>query len=366
MATFTFFALATSAGQTVSGDCSGFGNGNTTAQADTTGPPGEISFLLGSSATDALMFSGFTVIRPIPGVGNWAGGTYEVTVEVVSTNMNLTLTQIRICRYNSSMASPATVGSLTGIGRSLASAGAVAHNVTGSAQSGATDTDRLAIMLVGSNSAMSSQSVGLKVTIATPISDGAASFDAAVTDANPAQTDSATATWEPAPTEAAVTDSNPAQSDSATATHTAPVHSAAVTDSNPVQDDSSTATHAAPVIEASVTDSNPAQADSAEASFAAQLHEASVTDSNPAQTDASTASYAAPVFDAAVTDVNPAQSDAAAVQQLIDEVTASVTDQNPAQSDSAALTFAGPAEIDDLQAVAVSSSQIDLSWTGVL
>jgi hypothetical protein len=106
----------------------------------------------------------------LPAVAAWASGTYGVTVDITVANMNLTLNEIHLCRVNSSCAAVATIGSLTGIARNLGTTGAVTHNVTGSSDTH-NSTDKLMVLLVITNGAMSAQSATVQTTIATPIED---------------------------------------------------------------------------------------------------------------------------------------------------------------------------------------------------
>lgn len=169
MATLTFIARFGGLSCNTSGYCSGAGTGSTSGSpAETSGTPEGFQFALSSSASGLVG----SMVTCRPAVGNWASGNYTVTINVTGTNMNLTLTEIWLCRVNESCVNQSTVGSLTGIGRSLASTGSVDHTVSGAAQGTASSTDRLLVVLIGNNGQMSSQSATIEVTIATPIDAG--------------------------------------------------------------------------------------------------------------------------------------------------------------------------------------------------
>lgn len=161
-------AVAACSGRSVSS-----AGGNGAYATDQTAPASGVASTLGSS--DSLRVG--TNVMCAPAIAAWAGGTYGVTFDVTSANMNLTLNEIHLCRVDSSCGAIATIGSLTGIARGLGSTGAVTHNVTGSADTHGS-TDILVVVFVFTNGAMSSQSVTAAVTIATPIDDGVAGFTA--------------------------------------------------------------------------------------------------------------------------------------------------------------------------------------------
>ena len=176
MATKTFYTqsggFSSGACLDNSGYCSGRSSstamvgGNSYATSETAGDLTNKQFQLASGETNVTS-------KPIecrPAVAAWAAGTYAVTVNVTTANMNLTLTEIHLCRVSSACGAVSTIGSLTGIARGLGSTGSVTHNVTGAADTNGS-TDKLMVLMVFSNAAMSGQSANAEVTIATPIEE---------------------------------------------------------------------------------------------------------------------------------------------------------------------------------------------------
>lgn len=92
----------------------------------------------------------------VPAGTTWGGGTWTVRFNVTGANMNLTVTEIYICRTNSSCVSQGTIGSATGLSLSLSATGVITQTVTGSAVTPAAN-DRVTIVICGTNGAMSSQ-----------------------------------------------------------------------------------------------------------------------------------------------------------------------------------------------------------------
>lgn len=109
----------------------------------------------------------------VPASTSWDAGTWTVRFNVVTSNMNLTITEIHICRVNSSCANQATIGSATGLSIALSSTGVKSQNVTGVAQTPGVG-DRVLIVFVGSNGAMSSQSADIipDQNIDSPFTEG--------------------------------------------------------------------------------------------------------------------------------------------------------------------------------------------------
>ena len=97
---------------------------------------------------------GFSIV-PDSGV-SWDAGTWTVRFNVTTENMFLTVTEIYICRVNSSCTNQETIGSATGLSISLSSAGVKSQTVSGSAVTPSAG-DRVTICLVVNNSNMNRQ-----------------------------------------------------------------------------------------------------------------------------------------------------------------------------------------------------------------
>ena len=117
----------------------------------------------GGTITD-LIFASSTLSAPSFTVSNsraidWAGGSWTVRLNVTTSNMNLTLVGVYICRVNSDgSGSLETLGSATGLSISLGSTGVKSQAVTTSSATSPGATDRLKIFFDISNSAMTNQS----------------------------------------------------------------------------------------------------------------------------------------------------------------------------------------------------------------
>jgi hypothetical protein len=129
------------------------------------GTPADITFGLGSSGTNNVAAH----VECEPGESVYPSGTYAVTVDVTGTNMNLTLTEIYLCRRTSACGAVAVIGSLTGLTQALGNTGSTTHNIPVGASHNGAETDKLVVLLVGSNAAMSAQGAQIRVTAATPI-----------------------------------------------------------------------------------------------------------------------------------------------------------------------------------------------------
>lgn len=75
--------------------------------------------------------------------------------------MNLTITEIHICRVDSSCVNQATLGSATGLSISLGSTGVKSQNVTQGSSASPSVGDLVLIVFVGSNGAMSDQNINI-------------------------------------------------------------------------------------------------------------------------------------------------------------------------------------------------------------
>lgn len=95
----------------------------------------------------------------VPASTNWAAGDWTVRYNVSSANMNMTWVATYICRVSSTCVNQATIGSLTGQSISLGTTGVKSMTVSGSAQTPGA-TDKIVIMFVFTNGAMTAQSWG--------------------------------------------------------------------------------------------------------------------------------------------------------------------------------------------------------------
>lgn len=88
---------------------------------------------------------------------SWDAGTWTIRINCTTSNMNMSISQIHICRIDSNCVNQASLGSATGLSISLGTTGVKTQTVSGS---GATPgaNDRILIVIVGSNSAMTTQS----------------------------------------------------------------------------------------------------------------------------------------------------------------------------------------------------------------
>ena len=90
------------------------------------------------------------------GATDWAGGTYTLRYNITNGAANCTLTEIYVCRLNSSCVSQESLGSVLSLSQSLNSTGTFTQNITGSSTTAAA-TDKVAFVLVGSNSNMNAR-----------------------------------------------------------------------------------------------------------------------------------------------------------------------------------------------------------------
>jgi hypothetical protein len=126
------------------------------------------SFWLDTGETNGVSI----VLTASPGVATWAAGNYTVAVNVTTTNKNITLTEIQLCRRSSACGAVETLGRLTGINRVLGTTGSVDHVISGVAESTGTSTDKLVIYYVGTNaSTMATSTAQVQSTITTPITE---------------------------------------------------------------------------------------------------------------------------------------------------------------------------------------------------
>ena len=121
-----------------------------TSQAEVGGTPGVNEFTVTINRADIQ--AGVMFESPAVGKTIWEAGTYTVRLNVTTAVANLLLTEVHVCRVNSSCVSQATVGSTTGLTISMGSLGVKSVEVTGAEQSAA-DTDKIYIVLIFANSA---------------------------------------------------------------------------------------------------------------------------------------------------------------------------------------------------------------------
>lgn len=88
---------------------------------------------------------------------SWNAGTWTWRLNVTSANMNLTITEVYLCRLNSGHVNQATIGSATGLSISLGSTGVKSGTISGAAQTPGAG-DFVKFIIVVSNGSMSSQS----------------------------------------------------------------------------------------------------------------------------------------------------------------------------------------------------------------
>lgn len=133
----------------------GFGGAGTTRIASDGGSVGStpVSIQFNGSA-EGLGKHGFE-ITVASGV-SWDAGTWTVRLNVTAANMNLTLTKCRLCVFNSSNISQASLGSNTELSISLGSTGVKTASVTGSSYSPSVG-DKVMVIWYTVNGSMSSQ-----------------------------------------------------------------------------------------------------------------------------------------------------------------------------------------------------------------
>jgi len=161
---------------TVSAFCSGLSVGSgTTGSRDATagGSAGssEVSLTTGSAESNSIVFQ---FVSGELGSDSWESGTWTVNVNCTTSNEDVTLQSIYICRVNSSCTSQETIGSLTSIGQSWIATGTKTHEFTCSASSGASTTDHAVIILAFDSEGHGGKSFGItpSLTIATPVESG--------------------------------------------------------------------------------------------------------------------------------------------------------------------------------------------------
>lgn len=134
----------------------GFGFGSDTRAATDGGTPGSTPISISLASSASLIDRGPSKCTVVVGA-LWTSGTWTWRLNITTANMNLTLEEVYICRFNSSDVSQATIGSSTALAISLGTTGVKSGTISGSAQSPSVG-DYVSVMFTFSNSAMSAQS----------------------------------------------------------------------------------------------------------------------------------------------------------------------------------------------------------------
>lgn len=111
---------------------------------------------LGASDTNVK-----TILFQIPvnaGV-SWNAGTWTVRFNVTTANMNITVTEIYVCRQTTAGAD-FTIGSATGLSISCGATGVKSQAVTGAAQTPSVG-DEVYVVIIASNGSMTAQSFSI-------------------------------------------------------------------------------------------------------------------------------------------------------------------------------------------------------------
>lgn len=90
----------------------------------------------------------------------WNSGTWTWRINITTANMNLTITDVFICRVNSSNVSQATIGSTSGLSTSIGSTGVISGTISGSSQTPGVG-DYVVLIIAFTNSSMSTQNFGV-------------------------------------------------------------------------------------------------------------------------------------------------------------------------------------------------------------
>lgn len=139
--------------------CSGRGvtsTGNLTSRYEPSGAGSDTAvFSFASSETNVVTATWWWT--PDTGI-TWDAGDWTVRFNVTSSNMNLTITEIHLCQVSSACANVATLGSATGLSIALSTTGVKTQTVTQGSTATPSAGDKLLIVFVGTNGAMSSQS----------------------------------------------------------------------------------------------------------------------------------------------------------------------------------------------------------------
>lgn len=130
------------------------------------------SWSVAASATDVAEFA---FICTVDSGVSWDAGTWTIRFNVTTANMNLTVTEIHLCRVSSTCVNQASLGSATGLSISLGTTGVKSQDISGSAATpGAGDI--VLVVFVITNGAMSGQtaSVTYNQNIDSPFTAAAA------------------------------------------------------------------------------------------------------------------------------------------------------------------------------------------------
>lgn len=118
------------------------------------------------------------------GFTGWQAGDYVIPLDITTTASVLSVEEVYVCRVNSSNVSQETIGSLTGIGRSLGTAQVESFTVSGSATT-ASATDRIQIIVIFTNTHThgGDDAVGITMgqSITTPLDPGGVATEISAT-----------------------------------------------------------------------------------------------------------------------------------------------------------------------------------------
>ncbi len=89
-----------------------------------------------------------------------ASGDWETRLNITTSNHQITLDEIHICRVNSSYVNQETLGSLTGIGAGLGSTGVQAHTVTQGSGTTIAAGDKIIIIYAFDNAQSMANAIG--------------------------------------------------------------------------------------------------------------------------------------------------------------------------------------------------------------
>lgn len=123
--------------------------------ATTGGTPGTTTTSTGISSSGANSVN-VQVKCSVASGTTWSAGTWTWRFNVTVANMNITLTDVYICRVNSFGGNQATIGSSTGLSVSMGTTGVKSGNITGSSQTPLAG-DNVIIIFQFLNGAMSNQ-----------------------------------------------------------------------------------------------------------------------------------------------------------------------------------------------------------------
>lgn len=163
--------------------CSGATALTPSRQASVGGTPGtaENSYSLGAGAIRGI---GQVSITPASGV-TWAAGDWTVRFNVTTSNMNVSLRNIYICRISSACVNLGVIiGSLTGLADAMSATGVKTYTISGAAQT-PNAGDRIMVILVMENTnTMTTQVIGITPSeiITSPFTAGSVTHEGSVSE----------------------------------------------------------------------------------------------------------------------------------------------------------------------------------------